>query len=108
AAVAVTTDDASDVSVIMPALESANEPGRSLDHYRRVLAQRLPRDTGALYALRDLDLLPASLLRNSDLQSASSGVMKRPQMVNQRQRAATLKKDMLDRVQAAGQNPADY
>src|SRR5690606_20426084 len=27
---------------------------------------------------------------------------------NQRQRAATLKQDMLARVEAAGQNPADY
>lgn len=105
---AVTADDASDVSVIMPALESAKEPGRSVDHYSKVLAQRLPRDTGALYALRDLDLLPAQMLRGSDLQAAGSSVMDRPQMVNQRRRAAELKEDMLARAQAAGQDPADY
>ncbi|NYT86491.1 DUF2169 family type VI secretion system accessory protein [Pollutimonas harenae] len=107
-AVPLTTDDGSEIACIMPALESLDEEARSPEHYRKVLKQRLPRDTGALYALRDKDLLPENMLDNSDFQQASSGVLSRPQIVNQRQRAATLKQDMLARVESAGQNPADY
>lgn len=102
------TDDGSEFASILPALESLDMEARSLEHYHKVLRQRLPCDSGALYAFRDKDLLPEQMLDNSDFQKASSGVLNRPQMVNQRQRAATLKQDMLARVEEAGQNPADY
>jgi uncharacterized protein YjbI with pentapeptide repeats len=104
----VSTDDASDVACIMPALESLDGAARSQAYYSKVLAQRLPRDSGPLYALRDKDLLPEQALSGDDFQAASSGVLGRPQMVNQRARAAALKHDMLARAEQAGQNPADY
>src|SRR5690606_8769674 len=107
-ALPLATDDGSEIASIMPALESLDTPARSQEHYRKVLQQRLPRDPGALYAFRDKDLLPESMLDNSDFGQASSGVMNRPQAVNQRQRAAALKQDMLARAEEAGQNPADY
>src|SRR3546814_3959754 len=87
------TDDGSEFASILPALESLDMEARSLEHYHKVLRQRLPCDSGALYAFRDKDLLPEQMLDNSDFQKASSGVLNRPQMVNQRQRAATLKQD---------------
>src|SRR5690606_35131927 len=107
-AVPVSTDDASDVACIMPALESLDSAARSQEYYGKVLAQRLPRDSGPLYALRDKDLLPEQALSGGDFQAASSGVLGRPQMVNQRARATALKHDMLVRAEQAGQNPADY
>ncbi|MCC2596532.1 DUF2169 domain-containing protein [Pusillimonas sp. MFBS29] len=107
-ALPLTTEDGSEIASIMPALESLDAHARSQEHYRQVLKQRLPRDSGALHAFRDKDLLPEQMLDNREFQQAGSGVMGRPQMVNQRQRAATLKQDMLERVRQAGQNPADY
>src|SRR5690606_2391547 len=85
------TDDGSDIASIMPALESLDSEEHGIDHYRQVLRQRLPRDSGALHALRDKDLLPERMLDESGFQQAGSGILGRPQMVNQRQRAANLK-----------------
>ena len=54
-------DDAADIGFIMPALEWADAP-RDLDHYLRVLNQRIDPRRGALYAMRDRDLMPADVL----------------------------------------------
>src|SRR5690606_5946597 len=61
-ALPLTSDDGSEIACIMPALESLDTPARSQEHYRKVLQQRLPRDSGALYAFRDKDLLPENML----------------------------------------------
>ncbi|MFS2222981.1 DUF2169 domain-containing protein [Pantoea sp. B65] len=54
---AISEDDAADVLQILPALEKCNAP-RSLRHYQQVLQQRLDKQQGALFALREKDLLP--------------------------------------------------
>lgn len=56
----VTEDDAADVLHLLVGCERASEP-RDVDHYRRVLAQRLDPEQGALYALRERDLMPDGL-----------------------------------------------
>lgn len=53
----VAEEDASDVLHAVIASERLGEP-RPFDHYREVLAQRLDPVKGALFALRDKDLLP--------------------------------------------------
>lgn len=53
----VREDDAADVKLIMPALELADQP-RPLDHYVRVVEQRLDKEYGAVHALCDGDLAP--------------------------------------------------
>jgi uncharacterized protein YjbI with pentapeptide repeats len=53
----VAEEDAADVLQAMIAAEGLGEP-RPVEHYQQVLAQRLDPDRGALYALRDKDLLP--------------------------------------------------
>lgn len=55
--VEVKDDEASDVLDLMIALERHGEP-KGLSHYRAVREKRLDRDKGALYALRDKDLIP--------------------------------------------------
>lgn len=56
-AVEVVEDDAADIAVLVAAAEVPGEP-RALEHYQAVLLQRLDREKGHLYALRDSDLMP--------------------------------------------------
>jgi uncharacterized protein YjbI with pentapeptide repeats len=53
----VAEEDAADVLQAVIAAERLGEP-RPVQHYQQVLEQRLDPDRGALYALRDKDLLP--------------------------------------------------
>lgn len=53
--------DGSDIACMLLAAESAEAP-RSLQHYHAVLEQRLDPRQGALYALRDSDLISSTLI----------------------------------------------
>jgi uncharacterized protein YjbI with pentapeptide repeats len=53
----VEEDDAADVSHLVAAFEAMGAP-KPIDHYRTVLAQRLDKEKGILFSLRDRDLLP--------------------------------------------------
>ncbi len=53
----VEEDDGADVKYLLLGAERMGEP-RPTSHYRKVLAQRLDREKGHLYALRDSDLMP--------------------------------------------------
>jgi uncharacterized protein YjbI with pentapeptide repeats len=53
----VNEDDGADVRQLMVACEAPEAP-RPVEHYRRVLAERLDREKGYLAALRDSDLMP--------------------------------------------------
>ncbi|WP_437809969.1 DUF2169 domain-containing protein [Sorangium sp. So ce1078] len=53
----IAEDDAADVGTLLAALEGPESP-RSLEHYRATLAQRVDREKGHLYGLREKDLLP--------------------------------------------------
>ncbi|WP_437971052.1 DUF2169 domain-containing protein [Sorangium sp. So ce260] len=50
-------DDAADVLHIVAGCEAMGEP-RPVEHYRTVMAQRLDKEKGHLFLLRDADLLP--------------------------------------------------
>lgn len=53
----VSEDDADDILHLMVAAEAPGQP-KPLEHYERVLAQRIDKDGGCLASLRDKDLLP--------------------------------------------------
>lgn len=53
--------DAQDIACLLIGAES-NEEARSTAHYRRVFDLRTDNTSGALHALRDTDLMPASML----------------------------------------------
>lgn len=105
-ACACATDDGADIALIMPALEDAGAAGRPDTHYRQTLANRLDSEHGALYALRDSDLVPAHAMR--DMMGEGTDAMNRPQVVNQRERGRILREDMLERAQAMGHDASDY
>ncbi len=54
------TTDGTDVELVLAALEDGGEK-KSLAHYEEVLRLRADKERGALYALRDKDLMPASV-----------------------------------------------
>lgn len=58
--VEVIDDEASDVLDLMIALERHGEP-KGISHYREIREKRLDRERGALYTLRDKDLIPTSM-----------------------------------------------
>jgi len=53
----VAEDDGADVLQLMVACE-APQASRPVEHYKRVLAERLDREKGPLASLRDIDLMP--------------------------------------------------
>ncbi len=53
----VLEDDAADIMHLVAACERPDAP-RPLSHYRRVLTERLDKERGYLFALRDSDLMP--------------------------------------------------
>lgn len=55
----IAEDDAADVLQIIIGCEDAAAP-KPVEHYQAVLKQRLDRESGYLYSLRDSDLLPES------------------------------------------------
>ncbi|MFO0651281.1 MAG: DUF2169 domain-containing protein [Polyangiales bacterium] len=63
--VEVVEDDADDVLQLLVGCERAGAP-RDVAHYRRVLALRMDRATGAAHALREEDLMPEGLALSLD------------------------------------------
>lgn len=57
----INEDDAADILQLMPALEKQGAT-RSINHYRKVLNQRLDKERGALFAFREKDLMPEEVI----------------------------------------------
>ncbi|QKJ85812.1 DUF2169 domain-containing protein [Paramixta manurensis] len=53
----INEDDAADVLQLIPALEKSGG-SRSVNHYRKVMQQRMDKEKGALFAFREKDLIP--------------------------------------------------
>ena len=56
--VEIHTSDATDVEMALAALEDTSSERRSVEHYESVIEKRLDKERGALYSLRDRDLMP--------------------------------------------------
>jgi uncharacterized protein YjbI with pentapeptide repeats len=107
----VATDDASDVLHLVLACEDLGAP-RPIEHYRAVLAQRLDKKTGALYAFRDRDLMPVSSegerFTGTDEMAEMGAILKRDELLTQnlRRRAERERQRALDELQRRGIDPS--
>ncbi|MGP0838008.1 DUF2169 family type VI secretion system accessory protein [Serratia sp. CY85251] len=97
----INEDDAVDVLQLMPALEKVGA-SRSLNHYRKVLQQRLDKEKGALFAFREKDLLPESVIGpwiDTDVQTTAS-----PMQSNMQNRANQLREQHRIRLEGEGKD----
>lgn len=95
----INQDDAADVLQLMPALEKTGA-SRSLNHYRKVLTQRLDKEKGALFAFREQDLLPAETIGpwiDSEVQQHNS-----PMQDNMQRRVSRLRELHRARLEDSG------
>ncbi|EMM0380461.1 DUF2169 domain-containing protein [Pluralibacter gergoviae] len=100
----INEDDAADVQQLIPALEIAGAP-RTVGHYREVLARRMDKEKGALYAFREKDLLPEALIGpwiDSEVAEQTS-----PQQENMHNRAALLREQHRARLEQVGEDIDD-
>lgn len=103
----VREDDAADVAQIMIAAERQGE-SRPDDHYRHVLRQRLDKQRGHLYALRDSDLMPEGMGDAETEVAVSSPVGDGLARRNLRRKAEREVQQARDRVVSYGLDPDQY
>lgn len=101
--IGITEDDADDVTHVMPAIEAAGDPPRPLAHYLAILQRRCHPETGALYAARDDELLPAEAIGPwlDTLDDDEESALVR----NMRERGDRLRQDMMQKAREAGHDP---
>ena len=101
--IAIAEDDADDVTHVMPAIELASEAPRPLAHYFEILQRRCHPETGALYAARDDELLPAEAIGPwlDTLDDDEESALVR----NMRERGDRLRQDMMQKAREAGHDP---
>lgn len=103
----VWTDDASDVAHIMVAAERHGQ-AREIDHYRHVLRQRLDKERGHLYALRDSDLTPGDMGKADTQVAVTPAADKGLAQQNQRRKAEREIQQARDKVTGYGLDPDEY
>ncbi|PVZ54988.1 hypothetical protein, partial [Listeria monocytogenes] len=95
----INEDDAADVLQLLPAMEKVGA-SRSVNHYRKVLAQRMDKEKGALFAFREKDLVPEDAIGpwiDSEV-GESAGLMRD----NMNKRASQLREQHRARIEASG------
>jgi uncharacterized protein YjbI with pentapeptide repeats len=105
----VAEDDASDVLQIVAACEEMGAP-RPVEHYRRVLAERLDKEKGAVAAMRDGDLMPAwpGAADGPDASEMQAILSENLLRKNQRKRVEREIERERGRILALGLDPAKY
>jgi len=105
----VQEEDGADVLQMLIAAERTGEP-RGTDHYRKVLEQRLDKEKGHLYVMRDSDLMPPGL-KVSDPDFEAELKMVEPEhllMKNMRKRAELQQEKVRQELIDQGLDPNDY
>ncbi|MBW1216541.1 DUF2169 domain-containing protein [Pantoea allii] len=100
----INEDDAADVLQLMPALEKRGAP-RSVNHYRKVLTQRLDKENGALFSFREKDLIPDETIGpwiDNQVEQTPS-----PMRDNMQTRAKHLREQHRARIEASGGDVGD-
>ncbi|MGG8299311.1 DUF2169 domain-containing protein [Klebsiella sp. 141196] len=95
----INEDDAADVLQLIPALEKEGA-ARSLNHYRKVLAQRMDKEKGALFSFREKDLIPEETIGpwiDNEIEQSPS-----PQQENMKNRARLLREQHRAAIEASG------
>jgi uncharacterized protein YjbI with pentapeptide repeats len=103
----VVDEEASDIVDVLIGLERQGQP-RDVEHYREIRRLRTDKSRGALYALRETDLLPADLrIAKSAALREMDELIAREDLVqaNQRRRAERELASTRARLQAAGVDP---
>lgn len=103
----VIQDDAADVAQIVIAAERQGHT-RPRDHYERVLGQRLDKERGHLYALRDQDLMPEGLGKADSNVNISQGPTPGLMHQNMRRKAEKEFQESRDVVASYGLNPDEH
>lgn len=97
--ICINEDDAADVLQLIPALEKQGAT-RSINHYRKVLEQRMDKEKGALFAFREKDLVPEEAIGpwiDSEVEQTSS-----PMRENMKNRANQMREQHRARIEASG------
>ncbi|WP_224366484.1 DUF2169 family type VI secretion system accessory protein [Hyalangium versicolor] len=106
----VSEDDGADVRQLMVACETPAAP-RPVDHYRKVLAERLDRDKGYLAALRDSDLMPPAEPGAAAASEEATGMPPAPEKrleKNLRRGAALELEKTREKIRQQGLDPDKY
>ncbi|MEN6624391.1 MAG: DUF2169 domain-containing protein [Smithella sp.] len=109
--VEIATDDADDLSLAMAAAEKIGEP-KALKHYQEVITKRLDKEMGAVYALRDSDLLPVI----PEMSAVAKEISEMEQLLaredllrkNMRVRAEKKLAESREQIASLGVNPDDF
>ena len=102
---AIAEDDAADITHVMPAIESAAEIARPLEHYFAILQRRCDPETGGLYMFRDDELLPAEAIGPwVDQMEEEESVLVR----NMRERGNALRQDLTQQALDLGHKPRHF
>lgn len=106
--IGIQEDDASDISHVMAAIEEDESKVQSSVSYRDVLIQRCDPENGALYALRDDQLLPVNAigpwLENSREEERDADPLTR----NMKVRAQRAQARLAEAFKASGGDPARF
>lgn len=95
----INEDDAADVQQLIPALEKLGS-SRSANHYRKVLAQRMDKEKGALFSFREKDLVPQEAIGpwlDNEVEQHPS-----PQQANMKNRVTLLREQHRARLEERG------
>lgn len=105
----VAEDDAADVRHLIAGFEALDDP-KPASHYELVLSQRLDREKGHLYMLRDRDLLPASMAKPVRDDEEADAPFKDEKLFqkNCRRRVEFEMERARERLRAEGLNPDEH
>lgn len=105
--IGIEEDDASDISHMIAAMEEGTAPHRPPGYYREVLAQRCEPENGALFVLRDDQLLPADAI-GPWLDADDEGDAPDPLTRNMQARADGERTRLAEAMKASGADPDKY
>lgn len=95
----INEDDAADVKQVLLAMEKTGAT-RSINHYRKVLSQRVDKEKGALFSFREKDLLPEEII--GPWIDKEVGQVPGPAQVNMENHARLMREQHRARLEACG------
>lgn len=109
--VEIATDDAEDITLALAAIENSNEK-KSINHYIDVVSKRLDKEMGAVYSLREGDLLPLmpEMAHVPAEISEMERLLAKDELLRKNMRVRAQKKltEAREQIAGLGVNPDDY
>lgn len=102
----ITEEDATDITQILVAAERPGE-SKGIGHYRGAVRNRLDKELGAIYALKDSDLLPPDMPAADEALAAETAMFEGDGLIRQRahQRIEAKRNEARAHALAQGLNP---